>query len=107
VSAQGLQKTKTPLEFSGLALIEANSLNSGGVAVRPDLEPADGNQLWLLLSPLHGVCQLVGLKITVLFQLIRKIHGNACGLRGQISSRKPLNYCAVHKRAQELGGGKW
>ena len=62
------KKQKTPLEFSGLALVEANSLNSGDVAVRPDFEPSDGNQLWLLLSPLHGACQLAELKIIVLFQ---------------------------------------
>jgi hypothetical protein len=36
--------------------------NSGDVAVRPDSEPSDGNQLWLLLSPLHSMCQLVALK---------------------------------------------
>jgi hypothetical protein len=75
------------------------SENSGDVAVRPDSEPSDGNQLWLLHSPLHGVCQLSEQKIIVLFQGIREIHGNACGLRGQISSRKQLKHCAVHKSA--------
>ena len=44
------------------------SENSGDVAVRPDSEPSDGNQLWLLPSPLHSLCQLVDTKIVVLFQ---------------------------------------
>jgi len=83
------------------------SENSGDVAVRPDSEPSDGNQLWLLHSPLHGLCQMPEIKISVLFQWIRKIRGNARGLRGQISSRKSLKYCALHKHAQELGGSKW
>jgi hypothetical protein len=41
------------------------SENSGDVAVRPDFEPADGNQLWLLLTPLHAACQSVELIIHV------------------------------------------
>jgi hypothetical protein len=49
------------------------SENSGDVAVRPDSEPSDGNQLWLLRSPLHGPCQLAELKIAILFVIKPKI----------------------------------
>ena len=80
--------------------------NSGDVAVRPDFEPSDGNQLWLLLTPLHGACQSVEPKNIVLFQLIRKNHGNAGSLCVQISSRIQLKYCAMQNRAPNLGGSK-
>jgi hypothetical protein len=44
------------------------SENSGDVAVRPDSEPSDGNQLWLLHPSLHGPCQLAEVKIIATFQ---------------------------------------
>jgi hypothetical protein len=68
VSGQGPQKTKNATGTFRIGSHRDLSENSGDVAVRPDFEPSDGNQLWLLLSPMHSACQLVGLKIIVLFQ---------------------------------------